>query len=264
MLGLVTHRHPDIYARMPPLRAPEQLSEQQITGQALRRLRRRAKLTQEQAASKADVVVQSWRRYEAGERDLSIEKIATLSQAIGFGWEDFTAERDAILGADSSSSDARTFLDGAVEPMMTVRDRVQAGAWLSADDAVQVHQTIAEGRDPRWPNSRQWLSLVVGDSVDRLKIFDGDFVKVVDAFSIGYSPRTGDILEVERTRFQGRERELSIKQVEVTQGGVLLWPRSTNARWTEPLDLRLGSDESDDTVQVVIRGLVVKTVRPMF
>jgi hypothetical protein len=99
-------------------------------------------------------------------------------------------------------------------------------------------------RDPRFPHARQWLSEVRGDSVNLLNIVEGDLVHCVDAIEIGYYPRTGDVVEVERLRFGGQERELTLKQVEVTEAGVLLWPRSTNPRFEvdpAPLELKAGA-----------------------
>lgn len=263
MLALETYRPSVPYRRMPQARPAERLTQQQVVGRALRRLRKRAGLTQEEAAVKADVVVQSWRRYEAGARDLSIEKIIELVEPLGFNLDAFLREREAAAeGATETGSQA-----GAPAPprvvSLPIRDRVQAGAWLAADDSVQAVRTYPEAPDPRFPRARQWLSEVNGDSVDLLRIFDGDLVKVVDAEEIGYAPRTGDVLEVERLRFGGRERELTIKQVEVTADGVLLWPRSSNPRHRDPLELRQGTGE-DEEVVVIIRGLVLTAIRRLF
>ena len=166
------------------------------------------------------------------------------------------SQAELLNEADTSSSPRAPELIA-----LPVRDRVQAGAWLQADDSVQtVPARYPAARDPRYARAEQWLSVVVGDSVDRLLIFDGDYVHVVDAIDIGYAPRTGDVVEVERTRHDGQLRELTIKQVEVTPGGVLLWPRSHNKRWSEPLNLQDGA-ANDDDIEVRIRGLVIATIR---
>lgn len=259
------------------------LSGAQAFGLALKRLRVRADLTQEQAAEKAGVATQSWRRYEWGERDLSLDKWMGLAEAIGFTGDDLQLERAAIgdgpalnTARMSSVLDAarggtmvsfpRAFANPTPElQFLTVRDRVQAGAWLAADDLAQDEpRTYPAVRDPRYPGARQWLSEVVGDSVNQLGIFSGDFVQIVDAIDIRYHPRTGDIVEVQRNRPSG-ERELTLKQVVVNDDKVELWPRSTNPRWSEPLEILVGADLGLDAeefgAEVRIRGLVLQSIR---
>lgn len=264
MLGLATYTPATPYPRMAMKPSPDRLTPQQIIGRALRRLRKRARLTQEEAAERCGVVVQSWRRYEAGSRDLSLEKITELVEAMGFTLPDFLREREAasvgaeILGAEppaaSGSPAPRSFL-------MPIRDRVQAGVWLEAeDDQVQASRTYPEAPDPRFARAHQWLSEVGGDSMDLLRIYDGDLIKVVDAVDIGYAPRTGDIVEVERLRHGRSERELTVKQVEVVPGGLLLWPRSSNPRHQQPLDLREGAAEHEE-LEWRVRGLVISVIR---
>lgn len=150
--------------------------------------------------------------------------------------------------------------------VLPVRGVVQAGAWLEIEeDQAREPEELPAARDPRFPKAPQWLSVVRGDSMNALErdnrpagIFDGDLVHCVDAVAIHYEPRTGDVVEVERVRFQGRERELTLKQVEVTPGGVLLWPRSSNPRWQEPITYREGDSED---VEVRIRGWVIGAMR---
>ena len=148
---------------------------------------------------------------------------------------------------------------------LPVRGEVRAGAWLQVEDAQDEPETYPAARDPRFPRADQWLSVVRGDSMNALEkdgraagIYDNDLVHCVDAVAIDYRPRTGDVVEVERTRFQGREVELTLKQVEVTEGGVLLWPRSTSPRWQEPIPYAEGDE---DDVQVRIRGWVITSLR---
>ncbi|WP_312126534.1 S24 family peptidase [Brevundimonas sp.] len=148
---------------------------------------------------------------------------------------------------------------------LPVRGEVRAGAWLLVEDEAPPAETRPAARDPRFPNAAQWLSVVRGDSMNALVrggrpagIYDGDYVHCVDAVDVGYLPRTGDVVEVERIRFQGRERELTLKQVEVTNDGILLWPRSLNPRWSHPLEYR---EEPAEDVEVRIRGWVIQSLR---
>jgi transcriptional regulator with XRE-family HTH domain len=145
--------------------------------------------------------------------------------------------------------------------MLPIIRRVQAGAWLAVDEISQVppkfHPAV---RDPRYPTARQWLSEVIGDSVNKLHVFEGDLVHCVDAIDIGYFPKTGDLVEVERQRYSAREREITLKQVEVTRRGVELWPRSTNPIWNGPILLDGGLNEGEEA-EVRIAGLVLSAIR---
>lgn len=90
-------------------------------------------------------------------------------------------------------------------------------------------------------------------------IIDGDLVHLVDAISINYQPVTGDVVEVERTRHQGSERELTLKEVVVSANGIELWPRSSNPLWTEPVRIEDGMLLEDGEVR--IRGLMIQLIR---
>lgn len=239
-------------------------SEQKSLGEALKRLRQRAGLSQAEAADRAAVVEITWRRYEKGLRGVTLDKLIDLAQAIGFDRDALLMEQSAVIGGGAAPQTARSHLDRVAsfapppnDAGMIIRDRVQAGNWLEADDTGQgAYKTFPAVRDGRYPYADQWLSEVMGDSVNRLNIFEGDMVHVVDAIAIGYHPRTDDVVEVERIRNGGAERELTIKQIELVPGGLLLWPRSTNSRWSSPLELREGTNDSEE-IEVRIRGLVI-------
>lgn len=233
-------------------------------GRALQVLRKRAGLNQEGAGQRLEMSGQAWAKYENG-RAPGIFNPATqrrLTGALGFEPADLERERQALLGGGKSAQviDLRSWAQSQSASSLPIRDRVQAGAWLMADDSSQVEpRRHAFARDPRFPHTDQWLSEIFGDSVDRLGIFDGDLVHCVDFEGAGVALQSGQIVEVERIRFNGQERELSIKQVELTPAGPLLWPRSSNPRWQTPLSFTDGT-EGDDIV-VRIRGLVVQSIR---
>lgn len=268
MLGLATIREnvrPYGMARTPPPQA--KISDREALGLAIKRMRRRADLTQDQAAERIGIQPPSYRRYEWGERGLDVEKLGVVATALGSTPEELLEAAREISGGADLQTLPRAAVSGRGLPRppapgemgeLPLRERVQAGAWLLADDHVQTRKTFPAARDPRFPDADQWVSEVIGDSMDALRIFEGDFVQCVDAAAIGYVPRTGDVLEVERLRFSGSERELTLKQAEVTAGGVLLWPRSNNARWRDPIGL--GIDGEDD-IEVRVRGLVLRAIR---
>ncbi len=232
-------------------------------------MRKERGLSQQQAAEVAGLTRQNWQQYEAGERQaiLRSDQQAVLAGALG-------GTRDELLQRAGQGRQGRTvmplsFSYTELSPgfsddspgAMPIRDTVQAGSWREADDADQTQTpTHFQARDRRYPYADQWLSRVAGDSATALGIFDGDLIHCVDAIGISYSPKTGDIVEVERLRFGGQLRELTVKQVEVTQAGILLWPRSHNPKWKDPVLLHEGEDEVEH-VEVRLRGLVVGSIR---
>ncbi len=79
-------------------KAEKPMTEQRALGLALKALRNRAGLTQEEAAERASIVVSTWRRYEWGHRDLSLEKVMRVARAIGADEDTLLIERSRIMG----------------------------------------------------------------------------------------------------------------------------------------------------------------------
>lgn len=163
----------------------------------------------------------------------------------------------------SVSGAAARLHHGSDSSELMVLHRAQAGNWIEAESAVDdyIKPPRPVNRDPRFPKAKQWLELVVGDSINRL-IQDGEYAIVVDAADVNYSPRRGDLVVVERRRFGGHMRERTIKQVGFgpDEKSVLLWPRSTNPRWNEPLQITADADNLE-TLEVEIVGVVVGIYR---
>lgn len=152
-----------------------------------------------------------------------------------------------------------------VPKFLEVRYRVQAGAWFQTDAEWPPEDTsIAVMPNPRYAEFPQWIERVVGDSANK-KIPDGFYVHVVDAVEMGYVAGHNDWVIVERTRDQGGLRERTIKQVELLpQGKILLWPRSTNPQWQEPVDLTAGARPGEEGIEVRIVGKVIASIDPAF
>lgn len=135
---------------------------------------------------------------------------------------------------------------------------VQAGAWLALDDSGQEDPPmIAAAVDRRYPHARQWLREVRGDSMTARNIYPGDLVHLVDVVGAGVNLNTGMIVEVTRGRAGGALREITLKEVEATERGLVLWPRSHNARWKEPVLL---DDGGADDIEVEITGLLIAKI----
>lgn len=247
------------------------LPEQKLLGQALRVLRQRAGMTAQDAGDRFGIGEEGWRKYERGQAKtiFAPDTQQRLAAAVGANRQDLLDERARLAGEDlppqaritPAERASWTQARGPELTLLPIRDTAQAGAWLQADDFRQdgpgSHPVT---RDPRFPTAHQWLDDVRGDSMNIMNIVEGDLVHCVDAVAIGYYPRTGDVVEVERTRFGGQERELTLKQIEVTKDGVLLWPRSSNPRWRAALELKDGVADGDE-FEVRIRALVVAAIR---
>ena len=158
MLAVATNRTPVARHGMAnnPL-TPEQ--KRRAMGAAIKALRERAvrngrKVSQDAAAEVMSITRQAWQLYEAGERQIVLqsdvqERIAT---ALGFEHEDLLEEYRRITGeqprrhkAAGVVLDARMLMQaGGAE--LPIRDTVQAGAWLPADDSGQVATTYPASR----------------------------------------------------------------------------------------------------------------------
>lgn len=142
--------------------------------------------------------------------------------------------------------------------LLPIRFRVQAGGWLQANVyASQAYGEAATAGDPRIPPSAQWLEEVVGESVNR-RVKPGELVHVVDPVAVGYSPREGDTVIIERTRYQGREIERSIKVVRAGPNGWEFWGDSDDEQYNRPLRI----DEFPDS-EVRIAGWVRRAIRDL-
>jgi len=137
--------------------------------------------------------------------------------------------------------------------------RIQAGAWLELDDTAQVEpETVPVALDRRYPHARQWLREVQGDSMNARGISEGDLAHIVDFVQAGIHLVNGSVVEVTRYRAGGALREVTLKEVELADGAGLLWPRSTNPVWRDPIRL---TDDSGQDIEVQVTGLLLAVIR---
>lgn len=108
----------------------------------------------------------------------------------------------------------------------------QAGVFVDVDLHTNDHpRVVAIAPDPRYRLAKQYAWLVKGDSMDRAGLRDGmwalgvDFVDFADRYR---DVENGDVVVVERLRFDGQERELTIKRYRREKAGFALVPDSTN------------------------------------
>jgi hypothetical protein len=141
--------------------------------------------------------------------------------------------------------------------MLPVRFHAGAGEWQPVEDFDQREPVMRPARAlPGLESIPQWLELVVGDSMNR-QLPAGSHVHVIDAISVMYEPRHGDLVIAERSKAQGAFVERSVKQVEIHANGMVqLWPRSYDPQYQMPLILSDGLTMEDDDATVRIVGKI--------
>ncbi len=135
--------------------------------------------------------------------------------------------------------------------------KTEAGSFREVDEMDQSEQTfISLPRDDRFPNARQVIFDVEGDSMNDLKpfpIYPGSRAVCVSYEDIAHEAtlRDGMVVIVERTKDGGHTREWSIKQVEIYQDRTEFHPRSTNPKH-KPIIITRDMHADDGTVVEII------------
>lgn len=151
----------------PPLTGP------QITGRALKAVRLQLGLTQEEAADKAGVVPSSWRRYEWGERDLSLDKLARLAIAIGSTQQAVLQQRAILSGeappAPPPPADVIQLAERSAAFRGPVRPRVRMPddtlyPWASSGLTIEYDEQL-------WPQREDGCVIELADGRKVVKIF---------------------------------------------------------------------------------------------
>jgi SOS-response transcriptional repressor LexA len=144
-----------------------------------------------------------------------------------------------------------------------VRGSTAAGRWLEFDDTEQDALSPIYAVAGRFPMEQQFAFKVSGPSMDKARIFDGDYVVCVPYWIARVAPTPGDLVVVERRR--GTMFERTLKELQMTDSEFELWPRSTDARFQQPIRIKRNHDliESDGTT-VEIVGLVIASYVPRY
>ena len=142
-----------------------------------------------------------------------------------------------------------------------VRGAVAAGRWLEFDDTEQDALSPIYAVAGRFPMAEQFAFKVSGPSMDKARIFDGDYVICVPYWIARAAPTPGDLVVVERRR--GTMFERTLKELQMNEEWFELWPRSTDQRFQTPIRVKRNHDfvETDGTTVEII-GLVVASYAP--
>lgn len=217
-------------------------------GDRLRQKRQDRGLSAEDLATRVGRSVSAIRNQENGTNGIPAPLAKKYAAALGTtaGW---------ILYGDDTP-------DAVLPPTMhelPIIGPIQAGAWLALDESAQDDPVFFNAvADRRYPHARQWLREVRGDSMNARGINPGDLAHIVELTGAGVNLNTGMVVEVTRSRDGGSLREITLKEVEITDGGVVLWPRSTNPRWKDPITL---GHEAPGDLEVQITGLLLQAIK---
>ena len=110
---------------------------------------------------------------------------------------------------------------------------VEAGAFRPANSFNQdgEFRTVPLAPDPRYPATAQFAFEVMGDSMDKARMFPGMWVQAVEAHAwerLHGEPRDGLYVIVARERDGDGERELTVKRLRIFRDRMELHPESSN------------------------------------
>jgi len=138
---------------------------------------------------------------------------------------------------------------------LPIRAKIGAGFWVEVEHAPAALGEFVVEPLPAYRHARQWLDVVEGDSMDR-RYPAGSLVRVASAEDIGYSPRAGDNVLLQRQR--GDLIEWSVKELAIdARGRLQAWPRSHNPRWSEPIEFGDPEHNHVSILGVVVRGYIL-------
>lgn len=164
--------------------------------------------------------------------DPKAEKLAALAQALNIPLPQLVA---ALSRNDAPNDVSEHLIPAPVEPI-EVRGYVQGGAWRSALEIPDTdrYQIMVPAKGPYTHLPRYGLE-VRGESMNKL-FPNGTVVEVVNFSDIGRAPETGEC--VVAIRRDGPDMEATLKLYQCADDGtILLWPKSTDPNWQQPIRL---------------------------
>lgn len=216
----------------------------------LNEARTRVGLTQAQLAERVNTTQSQIQRLESGQRKLSLEWARRLAPHLQID------PIQLLLGENLNAPVDRVT---AAVTLVPVHGKVAAGLWMLHDDA---YDEIDIPAIPRADGLDQFAYQVSGNSMDKLGILHGWFVVCVPYWKSREALTQDDIVVVERRNGQLVER--TCKQIVLTPTHYELWPRSTDARWQDPIRIARDQPDADtDGVEIEVIGRVVWKCSPV-
>lgn len=186
--------------------------------------------------------------------------LGKIGQATGITYEQFLMES----GVGAASELRRAASPQTSAPIVAT---VEAGAWREVDPFDQSeHRWVAVEPDAKYPHAIQEVYEVSGDSMNQAEphpIKPGSRVVAVRYEDIMHlTPlRDGLVVVVQRTRGDGQEREISIKEVAWFDDRIEFRPRSSNSKH-KPIVV-MHDNWEDNGVTVEVLALVRQVINDM-
>lgn len=147
-------------------------------------------------------------------------------------------------------------------PGVPLRGDVQAGTFIDVDLYSDNRRDVLKiSVDLRYVGLTHYAWRVRGDSMDRAGIIEGMYIVGVDYFEFEDKKRPlreGEVVVVERSRFSGQEKEITVKRVKSDRKGMWFVPDSFNTAH-KPIFVphEVDRDPSDESTEVKILAVVV-------
>jgi transcriptional regulator with XRE-family HTH domain len=235
----------------------------------IKRLREREGLSQLELAKKAGVSQQLISQLESG-KNLTTKKLpqivkalnATLDQLDETLARDLWATSGGLLRTANANYSGRE-LTGAP---LAYGGIVKAGAFRAVDEYFNQDEIAVPAfvqANPRFARARQFTWQVEGSSMDEVGIEDGmwvvgaDYGDYVDYYG---EVESGQYVVVERSRHQGSERELTVKEIRFYRDRYELIPHSSDKTHV-PIVVKNDLEVDGDQVTVRILAKVLAAYR---
>lgn len=142
-----------------------------------------------------------------------------------------------------------------------VRGETAAGRWFEQEEVFNDEPPMISMVLGKYVRLHQFAFRVVGNSMNRKRIHNGDYVVCVPYFEARTGITVGDIVVVERRRGQLTER--TVKQIDRGPNGWELWPRSNDPAHKDPIVIPFDDGKADDGTEIEIIGLVISAQTPI-
>lgn len=157
------------------------------------------------------------------------------------------------------SNDSTLRLVAAKVEGVPVLGRVAANTWYTADDDVIDVDTDDIERIPSisgYPVEWQFGMIVDGNCLNKVAN-NGDRLVCLDLIKSQADIAEGDLVIVERLKFNGQMRQRTAKRVKRTKAGYELWPESTDPAHQDPIML----DDVQDGEEIRVWAKVLWVLR---
>jgi SOS-response transcriptional repressor LexA len=132
------------------------------------------------------------------------------------------------------------------------RGEVAAGVWIEVGEGQEVPDDYLPFNPlPQYPEGAVYCLTVRGDSLDKVAP-PGTVLVCVDLYSSGIDIKDGDLVIVERAKFQDGLLEMTAKRVRAVKGGFELYPESTNPKW-KPIAYPRAPNSDGESIRILAR-----------